>query len=328
MLSINYHSNYFPLPTTRKIFHNKSRISIAEIIWSAITVGRENWSDVMRHGNFSYYEMLYRIGFIYANLKSQGFYYDLTKTDAYKNLDPSEKSAISYFLGLTFTKWAGETFLNTAWLMHLDVYKARYLVQVTGNRRPDLFGFDKNRNWMIAESKGRSGKFDRNAFDEAMIQAKAPITIGGKSPSNRVASQIYFSGDSLCLKIEDPTENEGNPLVINVSEKEFLMRYYAPFLELIKNNSSESENLGNNQYEVINIREWDIQIGLSTRIIKAIEQENIDLLISLSERESRFENSQENIKIGQDGILVRVNSTVWNSQTMLEEPKNRFDKYF
>src|SRR5580704_6560954 len=93
--------------------------SWAELVWAAITVGRAGMRQVLQFGVFSTFEIVYRAALIYANLR-QTATGDLGRSDAYDGLDPSEKSAISYFLGLTLSKLFAEQCLKVLWLLHLD----------------------------------------------------------------------------------------------------------------------------------------------------------------------------------------------------------------
>jgi len=74
--------------------------SWARIVHSAATVGRANTAHVMQHGGYSWLELVYRVTMVLANLK-EATSGQLVSTAAYRTLDPSEKGAVSYFLGLT-----------------------------------------------------------------------------------------------------------------------------------------------------------------------------------------------------------------------------------
>ena len=73
--------------------------SWAELCHAAITVGRKNWRDVIKHGTYSVLEILWRIAMVRANLveNSDG---RLRKSTSYISLDPSEKGAVSFFFGM------------------------------------------------------------------------------------------------------------------------------------------------------------------------------------------------------------------------------------
>ena len=184
-----------------------------DIVYSALTVGRANRFHVHQHGVYSYFEMIYRAAIIYANLKNYDHQTPLIRTNAYYNLDPSEKSAISYFLGLTFAKLLADHFLSTPWLMHLDVYSTQYPVDLwKGEKRPDLIGRNLRQDWIVMEAKGRSGSYDNDAFSKAKKQTRNIKKIDGTYPAIRVASETYFLGDILGIQIEDPPKfNEKAP---------------------------------------------------------------------------------------------------------------------
>src|SRR5262245_10696002 len=123
MPNVAYRSESFP-PHLGPSFQGvgRCRFTWDDLLWAAITVGRKNRFDVLRHGQHSWWEIFYRAAMLRANLKEtpRGL---LARTEAFKALDPSEKSAVSYFFGLTFSKLLAAKCLNVPWLMHLEVYK-------------------------------------------------------------------------------------------------------------------------------------------------------------------------------------------------------------
>ncbi len=75
-------------------------LSWDELVWAAISVGRGSLGHIQQHGVFSMFEIAYRSAILYANLvESDGG--GIVRSSAYEGLDPSEKSAISYLLGMT-----------------------------------------------------------------------------------------------------------------------------------------------------------------------------------------------------------------------------------
>lgn len=88
-----------------------------QLVWSAITVGRGNLRDVFQHRFFSFLEVIYRSTMLYANLRedNNGI---VSRSPAYEGLDPSEKGAVSYFIGLTAAKLCASKLFRISWLMH------------------------------------------------------------------------------------------------------------------------------------------------------------------------------------------------------------------
>ena len=116
--------------------YNDLSFSWNQLIWAAITVGRDSWSDVKKDLNNYKKEIIFRksmldfaittmlknekdeIGNIVLNFRpftSTGFNY----------MDGSEKTAISYFMSTIFVKLFSVRLLNCPWLMHLDRYVGR-----------------------------------------------------------------------------------------------------------------------------------------------------------------------------------------------------------
>ena len=47
----------------------------------------------------------------------------LVRTDLFKQMDPTEKGAVSYFLGLLTCKMFASKLLDAPWALHLDVFR-------------------------------------------------------------------------------------------------------------------------------------------------------------------------------------------------------------
>jgi len=198
MLKIPYESSDFG-PSMGPLFSGINNLSCTwnEIIWAAITVGREKWSHAIRFGKYSWLEMLYRLSIIYANLK-QSPNNTLIRSQAYDNLDPSEKSAISYFLGLTSAKLFAAKRLNVFWLMHIEKYRDKYPMKFwKGKSRPDLFGLNNRRDWVVIEAKGRSNRFDYQTLLKAKDQTRQLRAIAGQFPALKVALESHFRNSTF-----------------------------------------------------------------------------------------------------------------------------------
>ena len=111
MPKIAYKASGFSAPFTSVNGASDLNVSWQFLVWSAITVGRAELFDVTRYGEFSLFEIVYRTAILYANLYVDGTD-RLRQSAAYRGLDPSEKGAISYFLGMTMTKAFAEARLR------------------------------------------------------------------------------------------------------------------------------------------------------------------------------------------------------------------------
>ena len=93
------------------------------ILWSAVTIGRPNLHYVFQHGRASRYEALFRLSLVRMALEQVGPQgRRLRRTEALKTLDPTEKGAVNYFLGMVFCKLFAHRLLDTPWLLHLECF--------------------------------------------------------------------------------------------------------------------------------------------------------------------------------------------------------------
>ena len=178
--------------------------------------------------------MLYRTGMILANLR--GTKGPIKKSDAYCALDPSEKAAASYFIGLTLSNLMARRLFGIRWLLHLDVYHDTLRPSLRGSGRPDLVGSDRMGRWYVIEAKGRSNGLDKHVIAHAKTQTRKLRTICGHSPHLRVASVAHFTGGSLSVHMEDPHEVDDDALDWDIPENQFLQDYYRLFVAIIAPN--------------------------------------------------------------------------------------------
>lgn len=250
-------------------------VTWAELIWAGITVGRKSWEDVIRHGHQSFLEMIYRTAILKANLSlsPQG---EFIKTDAYKSLDPSEKSAISYFLGLSFAKLVTHRLLSVPWLVHLDCFSD----QMKGNNRPDLIGTNLSGEWCVFEAKGRTHTIDEKLIQKAKNQAQAIKKINGMDPYIQGISLTHFSPDKLRLYLEDSDETNSDAVDLEIlgGEDQFLESYYQPFMSLIENSTATTRKTGvvrmrGREINFVNLEEVDLDVGLDSQVQEILTSE-------------------------------------------------------
>lgn len=56
--------------------------------------------------------------------------------------------------------------------MHLDVYREQLGLELVGRSRPDFVGQTMAGEWVVIESKGRTGGFDGEALSRAKEQVE------------------------------------------------------------------------------------------------------------------------------------------------------------
>lgn len=280
------------------------------LIWSAITVGRSSSEAVLEHGVFSAYEIFFRLALVRANLREgqSGRYY---RSPAAKALDPSEKSCVSYFLGLTMAKFFAATLLDTPWMMHLDVYKKDLTPQLVRHERPDLVGRTASTSkWIVAEAKGRTYPPESKTLENAKKQSRSLIEIGGEAPSLNMASIAYFSSEELQLRVADPPlddEESGPKASLRLNTQRFFDDYYRPFRSWLQSVREPMRIPWDGiWYRAARVDCWDVTIGLAETNLETASVE-----IRQGQDESTF--------VGADGVLVRTGPH-WKRAPSSSEP--------
>jgi hypothetical protein len=320
---------------------NSLRCNWADLVWAAITVGRQNLSHVIQPGVYSYFEIIYRTTILYANLQAASFQpglwgaadTHLIQSSAYEDLDPSEKSAISYFLGLTTAKLFAEKLLGTPWLMHLDTYSQSLTSPPPRGRRPDLVGRDRQSKWIVIEAKGRSNGLDKRAVEVAKGQATALAQIAGQKPRLHVGLSSYFFSKDKILKayIQDPSpaDDSDNSFGLDIGPESFMKNYYGLLYEVLLSEyggAIDTETHGNRTYRMKRINEADLSIGLDEQVFEIIQNSDMPVLRRLVDVLSDVSLPQDEldsqVAVGRDGIYVRLGPH-WGDDRMYLPPAER-----
>lgn len=111
------------------------------IVWAAITMGKPGVAFLLAHGWHSVSDLVVRSHTVYANLCGGSKY--IEKSGLYADLDPTEKSGVSYFMGMIAAKLMGIRLLDTPWLFHLSMIKVLGgSVVLKSQSQPDLIGLE------------------------------------------------------------------------------------------------------------------------------------------------------------------------------------------
>jgi len=213
-MAIRQRIRQLQLPCTTEAFpagtivNGNSELSVSwpEILWAALTIGRPSVYHVFQHGSSSLHEAIFRLSLVRMALEQYGpSATRLRRTAAFKNLDPTEKGAISYFLGMTFCKVFASRLLSTPWLLHLDAFKATTSMSSLGRSRPDLFGQQTGTGeWLAFETKGRASKPSAADRAKAKAQATRLVAVSGSPCTLHVGAFTFFVNDALNFYWIDP----------------------------------------------------------------------------------------------------------------------------
>ena len=145
------------------------------------------------------------------------------KSESFTRLDPSEKTSVSYFLGMLQSVVVAKELLGVSDLVHVDaVLDLRGIPLAKG--RPDLVGYKATPRWhsspgrVLIEAKGRTNGSDADALRRAKEQVKDSSSIArrlvGRDPL-LIASMGYFTGRGEWRGIfeDPPADDEVTPLI-------------------------------------------------------------------------------------------------------------------
>lgn len=260
MLSIPYETETFP-PGTVANGTAELPVTWDEVLWAAVTVGRPNRQYVFRHGVASMYEALFRWSLVRMALEQTGLRASrLRRTAAARTLDPSEKGAVSYFLGMTFCKLFAAKLLNTPWLLHLDVFRPALDSVLTGGSRPDLVGRQHHSTrWHAFECKGRISPPDETSKAKAKAQAQRLVSVNGTPCTLHIGAVTYLRGEVLRFYWRDPPPESDRGIDVPLGSDAW-MHYYEPVLEAVR--SSDPHALRRDRDTLVALEGADVKVGI------------------------------------------------------------------
>ncbi len=307
---IPYRATNFSGAFTQLNGNEQINITWAQLVWAAITVGKSA-GDEYAYGFHSTLERLNRASMMWAYLREDDSGH-LRQTNPYEMSDPSEKTSISFYLGMALAKLFAEVLFGVPRMLHLAVYGQNYQIAAgQGASRPDLIGLSSNGEWFVFEAKGRSNGFDGQALATAKDQAEQIISIDNVAPLCRIASQSFFSTNGLRFRMDDPRRSRSNrSRSFNITRTDFEHTYYSPLRAIIESRGLTAQlAVARGRFRGTLIKELDCWIAL-------VEAEGS--LADQSEPDFPFSTEY----LGNDGVLVRLGSS-WSEANMRLQPHLR-----
>ena len=327
---INFEALHFPYKYGLGNTVHTLNCTWSDILLAAVTVGRKNWEWVTKNGVLSEREMSFRINMILAFLKENSRS-QIVRTQNFITLDPSEKVAISYFLGLVGTKLMAEKVFNVPWLMHLDVYTRfatgsdRVFIEKWKehcNIRPDLIGLDTNGDWVVVEAKGRTNNMSHINLAKAKSQTENIRKINGQDPILRFANSTYFSQNIWHFSLLDPEEFHESAPDIEITQGQFLRDYYATIFHFLQHKESEKIKYNNHFFTVRTLKGTTVKVGIETNLFSNLKEYQYDeqiveevILSSCDDFKYTEDNNYDykekkknilnnHISVGNDGVII------------------------
>lgn len=302
-IEIRYESEDFPASSRVANGVNTLRFSWDDLLWSALTVGRPNRHYVFRHGDSSLYEALFRLSLIRMALEQSAIGGGrLRRTDAAQSLDPSEKGAVNYFLGLSVCKLFADCLLDIPWMLHLDVFRKSLDSKVVGASRPDLVGQDRSAKWFAFECKGRTAAPSTDTKTKMKRQATRLVSVNGVAPTLHVGGVSYFSRDELCFYWCDPepSPDETSPIEIALSDDMAMELHYFAALGLVRSDPNKFSTM-REAPALVGVEGADVKVGIHPEVLKAILQDDWG---SVRQWRSSPQSSVDGHRYRSDGIAI------------------------
>lgn len=237
------------------------------LLWAAVTVGRPNWLYVFRHGTASRYEAIFRWSLLRMALEQSGpAAIRLRRTPAARALDPTEKGAVNYFVGMTMCKVFAAALLQAPWALHVDVFASSLSIMLTQRSRPDLIAqINGTPDWVVLESKGRISAPDAAVKAKAKAQAKRLPPITGGTQRYQIGGITYLKSEVVQYYWEDPVgrNGRGGPDGGSLDVPDDAWRYYyEPITEVAR--AAGTDNVSPNTS--LRIDQVDMSLTIHPRI--------------------------------------------------------------
>lgn len=284
-------------------------------------MGKPGVAFLLAHGWHSLSDLVVRSHTIYANLRESSPF--LEQSSLYTGLDPTEKSGVSYFMGMVAAKVLGARLLDTPWLFHVSMIKVLGgAVSLKGNSQPDLIGLRRNREWVVAEAKGRTWGFSASAMAAAKLQTRQLRNINGQLPALRVAVQASFS-PNLEWAIEDPEDfDEDAPDLQFNLEGALEMYYSAPTAAVV---GGQSRRIRQREFLVRELPEVGVTIGIDRNVRDRLQEHSMSAgdkaLIQDASPEPRPDGE---FQVFADGLAIALDAR-WAAERMSLDPWVRRD---
>lgn len=291
-----------------------------EIVWAAMTMGKPGVAFLLSHGWHSISDLVVRSHTVYANLRETPNY-NIAKSSLYAGLDPTEKSGVSYFMGMVAAKVLGARLLGTPWLFHVSlVHALGGSVVLKAKSEPDLVGLRHDGKWIVAEAKGRTWGYSASAMAAAKLQTRQLRTINGQYPSLRVAIQASFN-PRLHWAIEDPEEYDEDAPDLRFNLQSAINSYYSA--PLIATGKRQSRLIGNRKFLVQELSEIGVTIGIDQDLRESLISRNV-----FRNEQMRFPNQgpephqHGDFIIFSDGLAISLDER-WSEDRMAQDPWSR-----
>jgi hypothetical protein len=314
-LFFDYENEGFPtavLPNAQR----RLNVTWDDILWAAVTVGRPDVFHVFRYGNASTHEAIFRWSMVRMALQQRGARgQKIVRTDLFKQIDPTEKGAVNYFLGLLTCKLFASKLLDAPWTLHLDVFRPMLNPRlISGRSRPDMVAQSASTaQWHAFECKGRASVPGDAEKQKAKAQAQRLVSVNGTPCTLHVGAITFFRNDAVEFYWRDPEPGAREP--IEIPNPEFGWRtYWEPVVQVARSRGGVAAP-EREASVLVQVQELDLGVGIHAEIAPALFASDWRRA-RLIARERRDEFVDEGFQ--PDGLLVKAGQS-WSERLQVSE---------
>lgn len=266
---VRYHASGFPDGMIKS--NDDVQFYENELVHALFIAGRAP-GDRLSYGEASVWELLHRSSLVRAYIRQDDNQHFVLSRLA-RELDRSEKTAVSYAIGQAMTCIFSRKLLSVPFLMHVDRYASRWSVRFATKKRADLFGLG-SAGWVVAEAKGRSASPDPSLRANLSAQKASVVSIQGGPPALAIGCVAYFSAEFPWLRLEvfDPVSSEVEPMAMEFDTDRYMLTYYEPFIAAI--DIGDDTAIQEQDEEVVSARfdPFGLRIGLLRTIDELVRR--------------------------------------------------------
>ena len=273
-----------------------------------------SWSSILRAAMVAGYPDLASIPSIqFARWRTAALHMALRRASGqliqppeWRQLDPSEKAAVSSILGVVVTKLLVERFLNAPLFLFLDVHFLLTFPPGVKRIRPDFAAMTPTGDWFSVEAKGRS-RFLQKTLENGKLQARALGTVNSQPVQTGVVCVTSFRGGQMEARFADPTPVPRESLGAQIEPMEAVWSYYSQLYRFKEFSEAKGEAVIENSD--LHVRLWrslemDVDFGIIPPLEKAIEERAPEKVMAVLKHLAGHGMAHRNPYLGADGIVV------------------------
>lgn len=309
--------------------------SFHRLIWASVTAGyrpREVWE----HGNYSVWDAISKFATLWSSLRIENNH--LVKSSLFLALDPSEKGANSYRIGMMGAKLVASELLGIHWLLHVDTHRIALKIgrgtmrkannAKTGTRaKGDFVGLGlQHRRWVAVEAKGRFNKLSQTELNKALNQVSTISTVRGRRVICHAVSAAQFNTNRLFIQFHDPPSRSNGPVVADAEIQMLFLEYYGQVVSVMSQ-CERIESDRDDHFSVI-VPTTGVSLSLPLGIVNATQSGDGEALLRyLSDDTSRVHTlaahtAEQGWHENPDGLFIRLDER-WSDANMQREPSGR-----